>query len=218
MAEAIAQKIIAENKDNMGDILVTSAGTQAMDGMQAADYAVQIGREVGINLAEFRSKSLNPELIAEADIILTMTNRHKQQIINLAPEAKNKVFLLKEYISDLAEKEDHYQKAEEIYHKIQEKQQRFFAKHGAVLEELEERKKQLEKELDEVITEIGRWEAKLYQETLPERVQLGKLEKEIQGLEISDPFGQPLEVYRQCFQELYDAINKALNKIIKNDC
>ncbi|KJS20229.1 MAG: hypothetical protein VR72_15435 [Clostridiaceae bacterium BRH_c20a] len=143
MAEAIAAKIIAENQDKFADFTVTSAGTYALDGVQAASQAVKVAEEQGLSLHDFRSKSINPRLISEADIILTMTRGHKQQLLNIAPEAKDKIFLLKEFAE------------------ILEKQ----------------------------------------------------LEKEITSLEVRDPFGQSIEVYRACYYEMYEAIEKALDKI-----
>ena len=143
MAEAIAAKIIAENQDRLADFTVTSAGTYALDGVQAASQAIKVAEEQGLSLHDFRSKSINPRLISEADIILTMTKSHKQELINLAPEAKDKTFLLKEF-AEMLEKQ---------------------------------------------------------------------FEKEIGSLEIRDPFGQPLEVYRACYFEMYEAIEKALDKI-----
>jgi len=42
----------------------------------------------------------------------------------------------------------------------------------------------------------------------------GKLQ-EWDNLNVRDPFGQPLEVYRDCYEELYEAIEKAFEKIAK---
>lgn len=136
MAEAIAFKLIAENREKFKDLFVTSAGTFAWEGSSASANAIKVAQEKGTSLENFRSKPVTPELIKEADIIFTMGNSHKQQILAMVPEAKDKVFLLKEYINEKG------------------------------------------------------------------------------NLEISDPFGQPLEGYRACYHELYEAIEKAFNKIV----
>jgi len=146
MAEAIAAKIIAENQEKFAGFTVTSAGIYALAGTQAASQAVKVAEEQGLNLRDFRSKSIDPRLISEADIILTMTNEHKQQLLNLAPVAMDKIFLLKELADDIESKESVHNK------------------HPS-------------------------------------------------SLEVSDPFGQPIEVYRACYNEMYEAIEKALDKI-----
>ncbi|NLW24132.1 MAG: protein tyrosine phosphatase [Clostridia bacterium] len=215
MAEGIALKIISENKEKFGELTVASAGLQAFPGSKASENALRVTAAEGINLENFRSRPVDERLVNEADLILTMTHSHKQQLLNYFPQAKGKVFLLKEYISDLTEKEADLQKAEELYQRFKEKQERFLTENKEVLEKLQQKKEKLEQELEQVLTEIGEWQAKLYQETKQERLALEELEEKKRSLEISDPFGQPLETYRKCYQELYQAISSALEKIIK---
>lgn len=97
MAEGIALQLIAENMDKHKDLWVASAGTYALDGMPAAEQAIVVSGEAGIDLRNHRTRALTPELIEAADIILTMTKSHKEYILQLVPEAEGKVFLLKEY-------------------------------------------------------------------------------------------------------------------------
>ncbi|MDK2822312.1 MAG: protein arginine phosphatase [Clostridia bacterium] len=216
MAEAIASKIISENGEKFADIFVTSAGTCALEGVQASNYAIKVVEENGLNLRDFKSKPINLDLIKEADLILTMTNSHKQQLLNLAPEAKEKVFLLKEFVQDLDHKESLQKRVESIYQRIKEKQENFFENHKETLQNLENKKKKLEEELSNVLAQFTALDQQLEQEIRKEREELKKIEKEIQHLEIDDPFGQPLEAYRTCYQELYKVIEKALNKIINH--
>lgn len=99
MAEAIALKLIAENMDKYKDLWVASAGTYAMDGIAATEQAIVVSEEAGIDLKAHRTRAITPELMEAADIILTMTNSHKQHLLRLVPEAEGKVFLLKDYSS-----------------------------------------------------------------------------------------------------------------------
>lgn len=147
MAEAIASKIIGEKPEKFGHIFVASAGTYAIEGTPANANAIKVLREQGVDWRSFKSKPITPRLIREADLILTMTHSHKKQLLDLAPEAKEKIFLLKEYGDDLG------------CPGVREKSQ----------------------------------------------------------LEIADPFGQPLEVYRDCYDVLYDAVNEVLEKIAQKN-
>jgi len=214
MAEAIALKIIAENPEKFGDVWVTSAGTYALEGTPAASHAIKIAEEKGMNLQDFRSKPISSRLIEEADLILTMTNSHKQQLLNLAPYAKNKIFLLKEYADNLEQKENLEKRAEMIYAQIKDKKREFLLQHEKKLSELEKRKNELEKELQTVLSQLDMLEEQLEAELKTEREELAAIERALGNLEVSDPFGQPLEVYRACYEELYEAIEKALEKII----
>lgn len=146
MAEAIAFKLISENKEKYRDLWIASAGTHATEGIPATEQAIIVGGEAGIDLQGHRTRVITPELIEAADIILTMTNSHKQQILRLAPEAQGKVFILKEYSTD---------------------------------------------------------------------TEMMESSKDIQSLDVMDPFGGSIDVYRECFKELYKAIAKALEKIAK---
>lgn len=91
MAAAIMNDIA---KKNDLDILIESAGIFAYIGQKASDEAIQAMQEMNIDLCSHRSKPLTDELIDKADIILTMTNAHKQLIAQMAPD---KVFTLGEY-------------------------------------------------------------------------------------------------------------------------
>lgn len=213
MAEAIAAQIISENKDKFGNITVASAGTHALEGMPPAKQAMIVGNEVGLPIKNHRSRAITLELIETADLILTMTNSHKQQILNLVPEAEGKTFLLKEFSANLETMEDLYNKAQEIYSRIEKKQKAFYQKYKSTLDELEKRKLHLEEQLDVVISEIGKWESLLYQETYREQQELEKLQRNLSSMEVSDPFGQPVEVYKECFNELYKEIAIALEKL-----
>lgn len=213
MAEVIALKIIGENPEKFPDTFVTSAGTYAVEGVPANNHAIEIAEEKGINLKDFHSKPITPELLNEADLILTMTNTHKQELLKLAPEVKDKVFLLKEYTNYLKQGENIQTKIEKIYININTKQKEFLEKHKNKLQELEKRKEELEKELGKVMFQMDMLQEQLEVTIQKERNELLAIEKELSSLEVRDPFGQPLEVYRDSYHELYEAIEKVLERI-----
>ncbi len=96
MAEAMFKDLI---KDLEGkDIEVSSAGTWAIEGHSASANAIKIMNERNIDLSNHRSTPLTKELIKKADLILTMTRNHKNQILSVMPEVEDKVYTLKEFV------------------------------------------------------------------------------------------------------------------------
>lgn len=96
IAHAIAEKKIAKRglSDEIG---VESAGTAAFPGMGAAENSIAVLMEKGIDFSNHRARILTEELIGEADLILTMTSNHKEQVISIDPAAAEKTFTVKEY-------------------------------------------------------------------------------------------------------------------------
>lgn len=117
MAAAMLNDIAVKNDLN---ILVDSAGVFAEIGKSATDEAINALKKRGIDLTYHKTKPLTDELINMADIILVMTEAHKQLIEAMA---SGKVYTLKEYaggegdISDPygGDDEEYTQTAEEIY-------------------------------------------------------------------------------------------------------
>lgn len=87
----------------------TSAGVGALEGEPASPGARTVAGELGLDLESHRSRSVTPELVAAADLILTMERRHKERVLAMAPQAAGKVFTLAEYVGESADVEDPYQ-------------------------------------------------------------------------------------------------------------
>jgi len=80
-----------------GGCLVLSAGTAARAGDPAADPAVQVMAERGLDLSGHRAQPISRELVDQADLVLTMTRSQRQMVIDLAPGAADRAFTLVEY-------------------------------------------------------------------------------------------------------------------------
>ena len=101
MAEALLRHV--KNSDQLD---VRSAGVFAVDGNNASTNAIEALSEKGIQCTH-QSSSLSEELVEWATIILTMTNNHKQSVIDLYPHAGRKTYTLVEYVAeDDVEKRD----------------------------------------------------------------------------------------------------------------
>lgn len=95
MAEGLLRKALKERgKDN---IVVTSAGTNAIDGYLPTRETIEVMKREGVDVSDYRSKSLTDELIIGFDLILVMAAHHVDHIIRRIPEAASKTYLLKRY-------------------------------------------------------------------------------------------------------------------------
>jgi len=94
MAQALLVKKLFEKKRH--DVEVLSAGMM-IGGFGATDATMEVLKQEGIDVSQHRSRKVTKEMIKKSDIILVMERLHEERILMLAPEAKNRVFLLKEF-------------------------------------------------------------------------------------------------------------------------
>lgn len=117
MAAAVMDKIAVENDL---DVFIESAGLFATEGEGASKNAILALKKYGIDLSGHRTQPVTEDLLKQCDLILTMTEAHKQLIENLA---SGKVYTLLEYaggngsISDPygGDLEEYEETAQEIY-------------------------------------------------------------------------------------------------------
>jgi protein-tyrosine phosphatase len=101
MAEGLLKDRSARLLD--GALSVTSAGTYARGGMPPTEEAVAAAAERGVGIAGLRATAFVPVLTDRADVVVTMTEEHKMEVLDLAPEAETKTFTLKELVDLLSE-------------------------------------------------------------------------------------------------------------------
>jgi len=95
MAEALLKKIIKEK--NRDDVIVSSAGIMMLSGLGVSQGTKEVLAKEGIDFSNHRSQRVSAEMIRKSDLILVMEKIHEDAILRLAPEVKNRVFLLKEF-------------------------------------------------------------------------------------------------------------------------
>jgi protein-tyrosine-phosphatase len=95
MAAGILKKMLAEAE--VSGVAVVSAGTAALEGMPATELAVKTAAEWGIQISSHRSRPVTEELVKEADLILTMSPEHREEVLLFDSGAANKTFLLKSF-------------------------------------------------------------------------------------------------------------------------
>ena len=96
------------------EVDVASVGIQAFAGDTASENTLAALAEVGIDGSGHRSRRIHHLLLNEYDLILAMTNSHKQQLLQLAPDLQGKIFLLKEFVKQGQELDAYIEKAYDI--------------------------------------------------------------------------------------------------------
>ncbi|MDD3275326.1 MAG: L-threonylcarbamoyladenylate synthase [Candidatus Omnitrophica bacterium] len=95
MAQAYLNKLL--QKQQRTDVHALSAGLMALAGTGASEEAREVMAKEGIDVSLHRSQRVTRELLDRSDIILAMEDIHEEQILRMAPETKNRLFLLKEF-------------------------------------------------------------------------------------------------------------------------
>jgi protein-tyrosine phosphatase len=109
MAEALMRHRVAERLncsiEQLEDrhVMLISAGVAATTGGRASAEAVQVIKEKGLNLSAHESQPLSDRLVRFADLVITMTQRHRDAVLMHWPEATPRVRLLCHDESDVAD-------------------------------------------------------------------------------------------------------------------
>jgi tRNA threonylcarbamoyl adenosine modification protein (Sua5/YciO/YrdC/YwlC family) len=97
MAEYLLKKTLHDARRE--DIEVASAGTFAMFGMGPTRETQKLVEEVlGMDASGHHASRVSREFVRSSDLILTMEQRHKEDVIRMAPEASARVHVLGEYV------------------------------------------------------------------------------------------------------------------------
>lgn len=211
MAEALARKL--SRYYNLKDkVEVASAGLAVFPDTPASADALAALAEEGVKLSDHRAVQLTEEKVRWADLIFTMTASQKRQLLESFPGAKEKVFILREYL-DPEGQATRQAYLTDLLTRIQEKKERFLATHGAVVSRLEQERAKILVRLQEIENELTSWLNLLEEEIRLEKLELWELENKLAQYDIPDPIGQPREVYRGCARELSQAVEKVFRRL-----
>ncbi len=97
MAEGLFRSMVRE-----ADFQVRSAGLGTQAGHPPSGHAVDVMREIGIDIAAIRSQPVTTELVRDSDWIFVMTQGHLDMLLMLHPAAAERAFLLREFDEDAA--------------------------------------------------------------------------------------------------------------------
>ncbi len=213
MARAIAKGIIKE-KGADKKVRVVSAGTSVIPDSKAADCAVHVMEERGLDLKKHTAKQLTPELIEDADLVLTMTRNHKQHVLTMVPDAQEKVFTLKEYVRNLNSQEEVEEKLIALAGRLEDREVSFYDENKGEIDSLKKQQKQLKEQLLNVEKKIQDWHIRFHEFTKKEREALKKLEEQMLDIDVYDPVGQPIQIYMECADELEENLKIIIEKTI----
>jgi len=94
MAHHLAEKIAKEKKK---DIQIYSCGIYAITGDEATNEAKEVMKEYEVDLRGHKATNIKEAPINEMDLLLCATEEHKQIVIHMYPELKEKTYTIKEY-------------------------------------------------------------------------------------------------------------------------
>ena len=98
MAEGLLKKMLSKKGvKEYSRYEVISAGTHTDEGFPPVYMTQKIMTERGIDVSSYRSNRLTSETVDKADIVLVMTQKHKDEILRIYQEKTKKIFLLKEF-------------------------------------------------------------------------------------------------------------------------
>lgn len=216
MAAALFQRILRE-KGLQEQVEVRSAGVAAESGAPASRFALEALRELSVDLGSHKATRVNEQLVLWADLILAMTRRQKETVIAAYPAARDKTHVLKEYLTSPADREEQERALYELHQRMSEKKDDFARRLHPNIEQLRQRRAELLQELQDVEHLLATRQAELLEELRPEREAVERIERWRTAVDVLDPFGQPLESYRECRDELQDSLLKLAEHLPKGE-
>ncbi len=117
MAEFMLRKMLTDRKIEGVEVYSGGVAPHARDGCMISQDVILLLREEGIRVPEApfsKSVKRHRELVEEADLILTMTGKQKELVLNM-DGVKGRVYTLKEYVGEEGDIEDPRMLGEESY-------------------------------------------------------------------------------------------------------
>lgn len=93
MAQAIAEDMLRKSAD-AGEHFVASAGVAASSGGPATPEAVDALAALGVPIHDHRSTPLSATMVERAHAVYALTASHRDAILAIAPEARERIHLL----------------------------------------------------------------------------------------------------------------------------
>ncbi|MFD4369707.1 protein tyrosine phosphatase [Rhodococcus sp. NPDC058521] len=95
---ATAERITTAFAEEVGttELVASSAGTKAKAGQPMEKTAAAVLEGLGGDPSGFSARGLTAEIAGEADLVLTMTESDRDEVVKLAPKQSKKTFTLKE--------------------------------------------------------------------------------------------------------------------------
>ena len=99
MAEAIFGEAMKKDVQLNGQFTAFSAGISACDDDPASSNSIKVMKdEWGIDICSHRARRITGNDVEASELILAMARGHKEAILPMFPNARHKVFTLKEFV------------------------------------------------------------------------------------------------------------------------
>jgi len=98
MAQGLLKNML--KKEGIENVKVSSAGIAALPSFAIYGVLEKVLKEEDIEISNHKPTRVTVDIVKDADLILVMERRHKEAILEMAPEVKKKVFLLKEFAGE----------------------------------------------------------------------------------------------------------------------
>ncbi len=95
MAQYLLQKKLAEL--GRSDVQVLSAGMMRGQGMPASLETLELLKQEGVDAFRHRSQAVTRQMLNQADLVLVMERLHESHLLQMAPQIKNRLYLLREF-------------------------------------------------------------------------------------------------------------------------
>jgi len=113
LAEGIARKIFTERLKS--PVNVFSAGSSAFEGMPASADAIRVASRNSVDITAHQSRLLNLKAVKDADLIVTMGQKHKATVGVLEPGALEYTVMLTDFCDESGDVPDPIGGGIEVY-------------------------------------------------------------------------------------------------------
>ena len=87
-------------KDSLFNLKVSSAGISALEEMGLLSKTKEVLEKNNIPISSHKPTQIKEDLVRESNLILTMSQHHKEQLSYRYPESLYKIYLLSEYVEN----------------------------------------------------------------------------------------------------------------------
>lgn len=105
MAEALLRHALAAEPEPLRSLRVTSAGVSAWSGVPITHHSAEALKKVGLNMDAHVSRALTGGMLAQAVLVVCMTESHRRAIRMDFPDLKVPVLLMRELMPPPADPE-----------------------------------------------------------------------------------------------------------------
>jgi protein arginine phosphatase len=105
MAEALLKRLVNKRSD-ADEWHIESAGTWAQNGVSAALLSQFVMEDMGMNIADHRSKRVTRPLLRHSDLVLTMERQQKEGLILQFEPFADRIYMLSEMVGKIEDVPD----------------------------------------------------------------------------------------------------------------